>query len=395
MESDDSWEEAVEERLELMPKKTSIQRAVDIKIVMIHKIIWFLRKMQIPVEKPMIEEKVDFHIDERLKEYVNSLKDIEEVDRVVMLFKLLILFGIPSRIYIVLGEEPKCFIESRLLGRIREHHGRYAGCVFSVDSCLRLKDQSYHFSKSTKQFSAARYVAEGLSKFGMDRKVSGGVDHFFDDLDKERMRKIPSSIEKMKRHPKFVVESMLRRDQCIYPKRPTFGLFRGEIIYSRENIVKLRTKEQFYKMGKDIGSSKPYRVVKKDEQETRLYAPWQTCDLVVEGFGESMYQDFFHPNFIPQGCVYINNKSARDVAYLLGFPYRICFQGFLKGMPINRGIFLEKRNLYVFSNFLFQYCRYLEMKEKNERGALGFKKWRFLIRNAAKYLKIRRGLGLK
>ncbi|AFN82368.1 DNA repair protein Rad4 [Encephalitozoon romaleae SJ-2008] len=396
MEPSDSWEEAIEDGLELFPRKEkTIRRDVDVKIEMIHRVLWFFRKVVVPVGKPSIKEKVDLHIYERLKEHVSSVGDIGEVDRTVILFNLLISFGIPSRIYIVLSEEPKCFIESKILGKVKEHHSRYEDCVFSIDASLKLKDQSYHFSKSTKRFSASRYVVSGFSKSKMCKDVSDKeMIRCFDEIDNERMSTIPNSVEKMKRHPKYIVESMLRWDQCIYPKRPVFGIFRGEAVYPRENVIRLRTKEQFYKEGKEVRSSKPYRIVKRDKM-IRLYAPWQTCEIVVKGFSESMYQDYFHPNFIPQDCVYIDNKNAKDVAYLIGIPYRICFHGFSGRIPINRGIFIEKKNLYVLSNFLSQYCKYLEMKERNERGALGLKRWRVLIRNAAKYLRIRKSLGLK
>ncbi|WEL37786.1 DNA repair protein Rad4 [Encephalitozoon hellem] len=396
MELSDSWEEAVEDKLELVPKRRkAARRGVDIKIEMIHKVLWLFRKIMSPVEKPSIKEKTDLYIDERLREYVDSMEGLGEVDKTAILFRLLVLFGIPSRIYIVLSEEPRCFIESKILGRIKEHHGKYAGCVFSIDAALRVRDQSYHFSKSIRRHSASKYVVSGFSESKICKSVlDKEMTKCFDEIDDERMGKIPSTIEKMKRHPKFVVESMLKWDQCIYPKRPVFGIFRGEAVYSRENIVRLRTKEQFYKAGKDVRSANPYRIVRRDK-EIRLYAPWQTCELVVDGFSESMYQDYFHPNFIPRNCVYVDNKNAKDVAYLIGIPYRICFHGFSGGIPVNRGIFVEKKNLYVLSNFLSQYCKYAEMKEKNESFVLGLKKWKVLIRNAARYLRIRKGLGLK
>ncbi|UYI28412.1 Rad4 beta-hairpin domain-containing protein [Encephalitozoon cuniculi] len=396
MESSDSWEEATEDYLEVVPcRRADIRRSADVRAEAIHRILWIFGKILAPVMRPVIEENVDLHVDEKLREYVNSLENIGEAGRAVILFKLLILFGIPSRIYIVLSEGIKCFVESRILGAIREHHGRYNACVVSVDASLRLRDQSYYFSKSTRHLASVQYVVRQFPGPDVCGEASSEeMTRCFDDLDERRMSKIPTSVEKMKRHPKFIVESILRWDQCIYPKRPTFGLFKGEAIYLRENVVRLRTREQLYRMGKVIDSPKPYRIIRRDK-EIRLYAPWQTRDLVVEGFCESMYQDYLHPNFIPRDCVYIDNKNARDVARLLGLPHRICFHGFSRGVPVNRGIFLEKKNLYVFSNFLAQYCRYLEMKERSECRSMGLKRWRILIRNASRYLRIRKSLGLK
>lgn len=390
----ESWEEAIEDKFELDARKiTANKKVMDIKMEILHRLLWCVRELIRPVCKPDVEDMNDLHTKERLEEYANDLMG-NGTAGTIALFKLLLLHRISSRIYFILSEDVQCFLETRILNNIVQHHKKYGWCVVSVDGTFRLVNQSYHFSVSPRHHSIVDYVIRSLNKTNVCRNMFGVNEEMFEcfvELDRSRMSKIPKSINKFKKHPKYVLESVLRQNQCIYPRRPVHGYFKGEAIYSRENTVLLRTKEQFYKLGKVPNTPTPYRV---DNKGTRLYAPWQVSDLVVEGFSESMYQDCFYPNFVPKDCVFLNNRHAKDVAYLLGFPHRICFHGFSGRVPVNRGIFLEKKNLYLFSNFLAEYCRYSEMKMKNEHGARAFRKWRVLIRNAAKYLTIRRELGL-
>lgn len=392
MEPSDSWSDAVEDRPVGVEGRVAARRAVDVRIEMMHKVLWLFGKLIEPVERPSVTGTTDLHIEEELRKHVCGL-DSTPVDKAVVLFKLLTLCGIPSRIYMVLSDEAECFVESRILGRVREHRGRYGACVVSVDALFRARNQSYHFSKSAKHHSAVDYVIAKIGEAGVGRRGDKATVRCFEELDERRMEKVPGSIERMRRHPRYVVESLLRWDQCVYPKRPTFGTFKGEMVYAKENVVRLRTKEQLYKAGKTVDAQKPYRVAGK-KKNIRLYAPWQAKELVVEGFGDSLYQDYFHENFVPVGCVYIDNGDAREVARLLGLPHRICFHGFSRGMPVNRGIFLRSRDLYVFSNFLSEYSRYTEMKKRSEQWGAGLRRWRALIRNASKYLRIRRSLGL-
>lgn len=384
----DSWEEAVDDVLVL--ERPGNRRLVDVKVDVLHRMLWCMEMLLTPVERPDVAEQTDLHIREKLEQYVLGIAD--ERERMAVLFKLLLLFGIPSRMYFVLSRDIECFVESRILGAIVQHRRKYAWCVVSVDGALRVRDQSYHFSTAMKHHAAVLHAIRSFA--GSVRTVDEDMLGCFDDIDRVRMDVIPKSICGFKKHPKYVVESILKWNQCIYPRRPVFGYFKGEPVCPRENIVQLKTKEQLYRMGRAVGSETPYRVAKNRDGGVKLYAPWQTSDLVVEGFCESMFQDYFHPNFIPRGCVYVNNKHAREVAYLLGLPHRVCFVGFCGRAPVNRGIFLERRSLYLFSNFLAEHCRYTEMRMSNEHGCAAFRLWRAVIRNATRYLRIRRSLGL-
>ncbi|KAH9412134.1 hypothetical protein HK407_01g00260 [Ordospora pajunii] len=399
IDEDDGWKEAVEEyAMEGDGQPDAMIRNVnDMRIEMLHKILWVFVRVLKNVEKPDVNESIDFHVLERLKIYTQSKEPEDEVLRMILLFRLCIAFGIASRIYIVLGDEIECFVESRVLSMVSKHHRMYNACVVSIDAMQRVVDQSYCFSSCAKQHSAVRYAIRKIGEAGICKAMVMNGNQMidcFDDLDNERMRVVPKTVEVLRRHPRYIVESMLQWNECIYPKRAACEKFKGEAVYLRECVVRLKTREQLYKVGKDVEGVKPYRIVKKEKGAVRLYAPWQGKDLVVEGFGESMYQEYFHVNFIPRDCVYVGHDYAKEMAYMLGFPYRICFHGFWRNKPVNKGIFLEKKNLYVFSNFLHEYCMYMEMKEKHARMALEFIRWRKMIRVTERYLAIRKRLGL-
>ncbi|KAM0672285.1 DNA repair protein Rad4 [Ordospora colligata] len=399
IDEDDSWEEAVEEHAaeEIEQPDVVMKSMNDMKIEMLHKILWVFVRVLKKVDRPDINETIDFHILERLKIYAQKKELEDEVLRMILLFRLCTVFGIASRIYIVLADEIECFVECKVLNMVSKHHKIYNACVVSIDAMFRVVDQSYYFSSCTKQRLAVKYAIRKIEEAEIYKAIEldeNGMVKCFDDLDNERMRIIPKTVEMFRRHPRYIVESMLRWNECIYPKRTASQKFKGETVYLRECVVRLKTKEQLYKVGKDVEGIKPYRIVKKVQGAVRLYAPWQGKDLVVEGFGESMYQEYFHVNFIPKECVYIGNDYAREIAYMLGFPYRICFHGFSRRMPVNKGIFLEKKNLYVFSNFLHEYCAYMEKNERHAKIMLEFIRWRKMIRVAQRYLAIRKHLGL-
>lgn len=385
---DDSWEEAVDD-LEFGIERCPNKKLTDIKIEILHKIVWCIQVLLTPVNKPNVKGNIDIHIKNELEEHVRMM-NVNERDKNIILFKFLILFKIPCRIYFVLSECIECFIEVEILNKIIQKHKKYSHCIISIDGLFRIVDQSHHFSTSMKYYSYVRYIIDSIdipykNIFNLDENMFKS----FSEIDKIRINKIPNSINKFKKHPKYVIESLLKWNEYIYPKRPILGYFKGEAVYPRENVIELKTKKQMYKLGKIINSPIPCKIIKRKDENIELYAIWQTTDLVVNGFSDSLYQDYFHPNFIPKDCVYINSKHDKEVAYLLRIPYRICFCGFSQKNPINEGIFIEKRNFYKFSNFLFQYCNYVKLKTDNKRRTILFKKWRYLIKNVIKYLKIK------
>jgi xeroderma pigmentosum group C-complementing protein len=401
MSSSEEWEEVSEDGLTIeIEEKKSPRKAGDVKLEYLHRIMGLVLQLLAPVEKPEINEQTDLFIKEELCRHVEH---DEENDRNAKLFKYLCLFNIPSRIYFVLSNEVKTFLEVEILGKINTHHRKYSACVFSVDPALAVADQSFHFSTTMKHHSALKFALRGLSGTAQhlagseilgNSCFSGAASRAFGELDETRSKEMPRSAARYRKHPLYVMESVLRWNEAIYPKRPLCGYFKGEAVYPRKNVVTLRTREQFYRAGRAIRADRPFRVVKRGDESVRLYAEWQTQDVVVEGMSNTRYQDYFHPNFVPVGCMYVGSPGARGLAHLMGLNYRICFHGFSGRLPVYRGIVIEKKDLYVFSSFLVSYERFTAMRTRNERGLALLKKWRVLVKNASKYLRIRRSLGL-
>ena len=63
--------------------------------------------------------------------------------------------------------------------------------------------------------------------------------------------------------PRYVLEQHLRREETVFPKTE-IGKFRGESVYSRSNVISLKTAENWMRIGRKVKEgSQPMKWVKQ------------------------------------------------------------------------------------------------------------------------------------
>lgn len=74
---------------------------------------------------------------------------------------------------------------------------------------------------------------------------------------------MPTSMAGFKDHPLYALERHLRRDEVIEP-RTELGTFRGEPVYSRANVLSLKTAENWMRSGRRVKEgAQPMKWVKQ------------------------------------------------------------------------------------------------------------------------------------
>lgn len=107
---------------------------------------------------------------------------------------------------------------------------------------------------------------------------------------------MPTSLQGFKSHPLYILQRDLRREEIVHPA-VVIGHFRGEPVYSRNNVIELKAAENWMKSnGREIKEGEqPMKWVKMravttarkraielakmdggDEAQQGLYAHWQT-----------------------------------------------------------------------------------------------------------------------
>ncbi|SGY84410.1 BQ5605_C009g05695 [Microbotryum silenes-dioicae] len=186
----------------------------------------------------------------------------------------------------------------------------------------------------------------------------------------------PTSVGGFKSHPNYVLEQHLHRDQVIRPGVKPLGLFKAtEPVYPRSAVVELKSKENYWRMGRVVRDAEiPWKFVKSrtvtinrkraeavaqmdggEAKQQPLYAPEQTKiyvpDPVVDGkvpkndFGNI---DLYVPSMLPDGAVHLTSKQAAKCAKTLGFDYAEAIVGFefrqRRANPIINGVVVAQEN---------------------------------------------------
>ncbi|KAJ1650889.1 hypothetical protein IWQ61_008419 [Dispira simplex] len=158
---------------------------------------------------------------------------------------------------------------------------------------------------------------------------------------------MPMSYVGFKNHPHFALERQLKQNECIHPRTPTLGCFRGEPIYPRQHVHALKSSQHWYREGRVIQSDEePIKHVSarfaKDTTDATnssakvgLYGIWQTelyqASAVVDGqvpknnFG---YVDLFVASMLPPGSSHIPVPGTAIIAKRLGIDYAPAVIGF-------------------------------------------------------------------
>lgn len=315
----------------------------------------------------------------------------DSIEKEIVFFFTLNLNHIPSRIYFTLApnEEIKVFHEFILNGALVENKTKYNGNCFSVSFNGKISDQSVAFSKNCSYNKFYLRIINYLQeKFLNSNTISDQANKIFYNADCRRLKAIPTSISKIKNHPLYVMESLLSFNEFIYPKRPIAGYLKGDPVYLRNNVKKLRSQSGWLRQGKCFKESNtiPYRIVKGK----KLYAEFQVKDVeILDITGKLM--EAFHPNLTPKNAVYIDYDS--EICKELGIEFSDCLVGFKGKEMVIKGFLCKKSDCYLVNLFIKQKEYYKKIAEEVHKYETAFQEWKLLIKKTKKYLNISQRIG--
>ncbi|KAJ1912727.1 hypothetical protein IWQ60_009532 [Tieghemiomyces parasiticus] len=230
-------------------------------------------------------------------------------------------------------------------------------------------------------------------------QTAADSDQVADELEERRAAEaqcvqepMPHTLAGFKDHPAFALERHLKQTEIIHPREPVIGHIRGEPVYPRSNVHALKTREHWYREGREVVvSAEPLKHVKarrarvtngadsaqgvefdvlvrramrtglattapgaasrradsegRVANDDRLGAPlpetvplfgiWQTqayqAPPVVDGKvprNRFGHVDLFVPSMLPPGGAHIPFSGAATVARMLGIDYAPAVVGF-------------------------------------------------------------------
>ncbi|KAI5169492.1 hypothetical protein PAEPH01_0762 [Pancytospora epiphaga] len=445
-ESCDSWETASFEELKALPIKERRKREelMNIRLKTLHSLLYIVELLRLPRFYSVSTEINEYevykqlqsplpHLEKRLfKGFYRSANDSNTqyftestksiCDASIDMFIGLCNNGIESRIYFALEDDIKPFIEYTFRNKVVEHQGRYNGNVIGIDKCGKLTDQTLAFSKKPRYHRVFTEILENIKKILQDRaddylqiekclisdsiagvlKQIGDDEGLFAKVDYERFFKIPDTLSKLKIHPFYTSEQLCKSNEIIYPKGRPCGELKGNRIYHKKYIQKIRTEKGWFREGrvlKDIEGNdgnrnnnggiraKPYRIV----SGKYCYAFFQTRAVSFNKI-TGVAMDAFHPNFIPKNSVYIEHNP--DVCRLLNIKYSNCVVGFRRGEPITSGFFIEKKYCNLINEVLIEIKYYEEVRNFNRDYESVIGEWKLVLKKAGLYLKIKTHIGM-
>lgn len=166
---------------------------------------------------------------------------------------------------------------------------------------------------------------------------------------KHEQQGLPTTFSEFKNHPKYALKRHMLKCQAFYPKNPpVLGEFRGELVYPREAVHVLRSRDQWYRNARTVlDGEEPYATVKARPKFDRKQDTWVTGQM-MDVFGEwqtgpfkppsavngkiprNAYGnvDLFHPEMLPLGTVYLELPGLNKVAADLELDCAPCVIGF-------------------------------------------------------------------
>jgi xeroderma pigmentosum group C-complementing protein len=193
----------------------------------------------------------------------------------------------------------------------------------------------------------------------------------------ESREPMPRNVADFKDHPIYALERHFRRNEVLVPGATTAGTVgvgsKGplERIYRRKDVRVARTREKWYRLGREVMSDqtpvkflpKPARrrsdlfggadegddVDEGDEAGTPIFMPEQTvlyrAPPVVDGvipknrFGNL---DVYVPSMVPEGGAYVADELGAQAAFTMGIDYAPALTGFQfrgrKGTAVLHGV---------------------------------------------------------
>lgn len=407
MSSSEDWEEAVfsdDKFIEI--QKTERLKSKTAKILLLHNVLKAINditdfEIDIYTSQEISNEEHSFIRITLLNNYMKNIENLE--NPLILYFKLLLYYKIPCRILCNINVDSYKFLEVNFYNEKISNKKLYKGNVLSLDCNFEFKNLSNIYSSDLKNQKIFEKLINELQMSKLTSKlakefsklnIEAMSSEYFETDNDTKLKLIPKSSNRLKKHPLYIVESLLKENQIIHPKRPVLGYLKGEPIYYKKNVQNLKTEKQLYKNGQMIISDKPFRIINKNNEKIYLYAKWQCDSIIKQGFGKSRFMDYFHENHKPIDCVYIKNDNAQILAKQLNISHKECLVGFSYKQPIIDGIFIKTEDAFFFCNALKEYNRNLDLDDEIENTYFVIELWKKLIKRVKKYEKIKKRIGI-
>ncbi|KAI4320284.1 hypothetical protein MLD38_033780 [Melastoma candidum] len=180
---------------------------------------------------------------------------------------------------------------------------------------------------------------------------------------------LPTNQQAYRRHPLYVLEKWLQKNQILHPKGPILGFCSGHPVYPRSCVKDLKSKEKWLRDGLQVkANERPAKVLRQlrknknslnleddnlraadPEEVVELYGQWQMEELqlphAVDGVvpkNERGNVEVWSEKCIPHGTVHLRLPRAHTLAKRLEIDYAPAMVGFDfrngRAMPVFDGI---------------------------------------------------------
>ncbi|KAJ1750678.1 hypothetical protein LPJ79_002711 [Coemansia sp. RSA 1821] len=220
---------------------------------------------------------------------------------------------------------------------------------------------------------------------------------------------MPRRLADFAHNPYYVLQRNLAQNEVIYPAEPIVGTVRGEHVFLRANVQRLRSRMAWMRMGRSIAAdAQPIRTVRQRAATARarqamdaeaaagreplvaLFGEWQTQQIrpppVVDGrvprndFGRV---DLFTPAMLPPGAAHVHDPGAARVCADLGIDCAPAVTGFdfRRGVstPVFDGVVVPLESADVIADALQARRHEAAAQERADREQRAVRRWRRLL----------------
>eukprot|EP00127_Corallochytrium_limacisporum_P003432 Clim_evm60s149 gene=Clim_evmTU60s149 len=162
---------------------------------------------------------------------------------------------------------------------------------------------------------------------------------------------LPTKMQDYRNHPMYAMAKFVGTYEVIHPMQPILGRIKGEAIYPRANVRKLRSKEGWLKMAKVLKEdATPIKTAKrKNKEDQELFGEWQTEKYIPPSAENGRvpknrygFVDLFQPSMLPKNCIHILARKSDTIAKKLGIDFAKAVVDFEyqsgRMVPITKGI---------------------------------------------------------
>ncbi|KAJ2451028.1 hypothetical protein EV183_003887 [Coemansia sp. RSA 2336] len=306
--------------------------------------------------------------------------------------------------------------------------GRGSACAFAyilaVDGGGHVRDVTQRYSRDFVN-TTQRQRLEGVSEREdpraaawwaqwLERWAAPAVSPRAQQEEAEMARRtqrstMPRRLADFAHNPYYVLQRNLAQNEVIYPAEPIVGTVRGQHVFLRANVQRLRSRMAWMRMGRSVpDDAQPIKTVRQRAATARarqamdaevaagreplvpLFGEWQTQQIqprpVVDGrvprndFGRV---DLFTPAMLPPGGAHIHDPDALHVCSDLGIDCVPAVTGFdfRRGVstPVFDGFVVPLDSVDVITDALRARRHEAAAQERADREQRAVRRWRHLL----------------